>query len=166
MLFLAALPAVLLIAACGDGPDTSGTPTAEPTPADGTPRPTPAGYGPAPVLGGNIEAITPAHAAKVSQKSTVTTNQLNPKGVCAKVNFDGLPTTGQAFRFIVDGQEVTDKAVWIVASTTSPRDGTFCFAPDGGLVLGRHTAAIGVQSSTNVTDDYKQIVAWAFDVTE
>ena len=167
-LFFAALPAVLLFAACGDGPDTSGTPTAEPTPADGTPRPTPAGYGPAPVLGGNVEAVSPAHAAKVTQKSTVTTNQLDPKGICAKVNFDGLPTSGQAFRFIVDGKDVTaaGDTTWIVPDQKSPKDGTLCFAPKGGLVLGRHTAAIGVQSSTNVTDPYKQIVAWAFDVTE
>ena len=169
-LFLAAaLPAAFLFAACGDGPDVPpGSATAAPTSADGTPAPTAQGYGPAPVLGGNVEAVFPQHGTKVAQRTTVTTNQLDPKGVCAKVNFNGLPTSGQAFRFIVDGEDVTaaGETSWIVASKVSPTDGTLCYSPKGGLVPGRHTAAIGVQASTNVTDPYKQIVAWAFDVTQ
>lgn len=168
-LFLAALPAALMLfAACGDGADTSGTPTVAATEEGGTPAATPRGHGPAPVLGGNIEQISPAHAASVPRASTITRDPGSPRGVCATVNFDGVPTNGQAFRFIVDGQDVTaaGETVWILPDAVSPTGGTFCFSPKAGLQLGRHTAAIGVQASANVTDDYKQIVAWAFDVTE
>lgn len=159
---LCALPsALLLFAACGDGPDEPAgeTPTAESSvPADQ--------FGPAPVLGGNIEAVSPAHGERVRQASTVTTNQLDPKGVCVKVNFDGLPFEGQSFRFIFDELEVTagGDTVWIVASQ-SPKDGTLCYAPEGGLTVGVHSAAVGVQDPNNLTGPLLQIVDWKFEVT-
>jgi hypothetical protein len=159
-LALGALPcALLLFAACGDGSPTPETPTAEPT-AD------PADFGPAPVLGGNIEEISPAHAERIPRAQTITRNQLDPKGVCVKVNFTGLPTYGQSFRFIVDETEVTADAIWIISTNESPKDGTICYAPDGGLTVGKHTAAIGVQDPNNLTGPFKQIVDWKFEVTE
>lgn len=158
--FAAFACAPLVFAACGDGPDGPETPapTATANPAD---------FGPAPKLGGNIVSVSPAHAASVPQASTVTKNQLNPKGVCAKVTFEGLPAYGQSFRFIVDEADVTagGDTVWIVATNESPKDGTLCYAPAGGLKVGRHTAAIGVQDPNNLTAPFKQIVAWAFEVT-
>ena len=79
-----------------------------------------------------------------------------------------LPTSGQAFRFIVDEQDVTagGDTVWKVDSTTAPKNGTLCFAPANGLAVGVHTAAVGVQDSTNVQAPFKQVVAWKFEVTQ
>jgi hypothetical protein len=164
---LAVIPgALLLLAACGDGPATAkDTPTPKPSPTSAVPAD---GFGPPPVLGGNIVKISPEHAARVTRASTVTTNPLSPKGVCVGVTFDGLPQYGQAFRFIVDEKDVTagGETSWQVASQTSPKDGTLCYSPKGGLTVGKHTAAIGVQDSTNVQAPFKQVVAWAFEVTE
>lgn len=162
----AALPCALFaFAACGDGNPVPTTPTVRPSATPAVPAD---GFGPAPVLGGNIVKITPEHAARVTRASTITTNNVNPKGVCVNVNFDNLPTYGQAFRFIVDEKDVTagGDTVWIVASTSAPKDGTLCYSPKGGLPIGKHTAAIGVQDSNNVNAPFKQVVAWAFEVTE
>ncbi len=155
---------LLVSAACGDGPDSNTTPTPRPTPTSAASG----GFGPAPVLGGNILKVSPEHGARVSRASTVTTNQLAPKGVCVDVDFTGLPTTGQAFRFIVDEQDVTagGDTVWKVDSTTAPKNGTLCFAPASGLAVGVHSAAVGVQDSTNVQAPFKQVVAWKFEVTQ
>lgn len=158
---LAALPGALLVfAACGDGAGSDETPTAESTT-------NPDDFGPAPILGGNIEEISPAHAERVPFGRTVTTNQLDPKGVCVKVNFDGLPAYGQSFRFIVDEQDVTagGDTVWIVGTNVAPKDGTICWAPKGGIAVGVHSAAIGVQDPNNLRADFKQIVDWKFEVT-
>jgi len=158
---LGALPcALLLLAACGDGPD-------EPAAATATSSVAADAFGPAPLLGGNIDQISPAHGARVAQAQTVTTNRLNPRGVCVKVNFNGLPTYGQSFRFIVDEKEVTagGDTVWIIPTNESPKDGTICYSPDGGLPVGVHSAAIGVQDPSNLTGPFKQIVDWKFEVT-
>jgi hypothetical protein len=161
-IFLTALPAALLLfAACGDGADTPETPTPEPT-VD------PLSFGEPPVLGGNILEISPAHAEQVTRAATITRNELDPKGVCVKVSFTGLPTFGQAFRFIIDETEVTaaGDTVWVIATNESPKDGRICYAPEGGIPVGRHTAAIAVQDPNNTTGPYKQIVDWKFEVTE
>jgi hypothetical protein len=156
--------ALLGSAACGDGPDVAATPqptrTAAPTP-DG-------GFGPAPTLGGNIVKVSPAHAASVSRASTITTNNQQPKGVCVDVTFDNLPQSGQSFRFIVDEKDVTagGDTVWIVPSNTAPKNGTICYSPKNGLTAGKHTAAIGVQDPNQLNAPFRQVVAWAFQVTE
>ena len=163
---LAGLPLLLLAAAaCGDGPDAPReTPTPRATPTSAATG----GFGPAPVLGGNILKVSPGYAARVTRASTITSNPLVPKGVCVDVDFAGLPTTGQAFRFIVDEKDVTagGDTVWKVDSTTSPKDGTLCYAPKEGLTVGVHSAAVGVQDSNNVQAPFKQVVAWKFEVTE
>lgn len=156
----AALPsALLLFAACGDGADNPETSTPEATVNSDA-------FGPPPVLGGNIEQISPAHGQRVQFARTVTTNQLDPKGVCVKVNFDGLPAYGQSFRFIVDEQDVTagGDTSWIVATNQAPKDGTICWSPEGGIPVGVHSAAIGVQDPNNLQADFKQIVDWKFEV--
>lgn len=163
---LSALPcAFLAFAACGDGVNVPTTPTTRPLPTSAVPAD---GFGAAPVLGGNIVKISPEHAARVTRASTITTNNTNPKGVCVNVTFENLPTFGQAFRFIVDEKDVTagGDTVWIVASTQSPKDGRLCYSPKAGLTVGKHTAAVGVQDSNNVQAPLKQVVAWAFEVTE
>lgn len=162
--FAGASLVLLLSAACGDGPNSDATPTARPTPTSAATD----GFGPAPVLGGNILKVSPEHGSRVRRASTVTTNQLVPKGVCVDVDFTGLPTTGQAFRFIVDEQDVTagGDTVWKVDSTTAPKNGTLCYAPKNGLTVGVHSAAVGVQDSANVQAPFKQVVAWKFEVTE
>lgn len=161
--FAAFACAPLLLAACGDGPDDqTPDPAATATTAAGD-------FGPPPVLGGNIVAISPGHAERVTQASTVTTNAVTPKGVCVKVTFDGLPQEGQSFRFIIDETDVTaaGETVWVISASqaATPKGGSLCFAPKGGLKIGRHTAAIGVQDPNNLTAPFKQIVAWAFEVT-
>ncbi len=163
-LALAALPLLLLLAAaCGDGPDSNQTPTPRPTATSAATG----GFGPAPVLGGNIVKVSPAHGTSVTRAQTITTNPTVPKGVCVDVTFDGLPTTGQAFRFIVDEKDVTadGETVWKVDSTQAPKNGTLCFTPKDGLTVGVHSAAVGVQDSTNVQAPFKQVVAWKFEVT-
>lgn len=156
---------LLVSAACGDGNASEATPTVKPSPTSAAPAD---GFGPAPVLGDNILKVSPAHAAQVKRAATITTNQLSPKGVCVEVSFEGLPTTGQAFRFIVDEQDVTagGDTVWKVDSATAPKNGTLCYSPKAGLTVGIHSAAVGVQDSTNVQAPFKQVVAWKFEVTE
>ena len=159
-LLLAAVPAVLFVsAACGDGSGEA---------EDVSPTADPADFGPAPALGGNITKVSPAHAATVSRAATITTNQLDPKGVCVNVNFEGLPNYGQSFRFIVDETDVTagGDTSWIVPTRQNPTDGVLCYAPPGGLAPGRHTAAVGVQDPNSLTAPFKQTVAWAFQVSE
>lgn len=158
---LALAGAALSFAACGDGPDSPATGA---TPgATGTPG-IPADFGPAPVLGGNITKITPEHAAKVPQASTVTKNLGDPKGICAEVTFEGLPQYAQWFRMAVDGTEVTDQLLWIIPTREAPTTGKVCFTPEQGLAVGKHTAALAVQDPNNPLADSKQVVGWAFEV--
>lgn len=162
LLALAGALALLLAPACGDGPDSN------PTPAPTATQAATDSFGPAPTLGGNIVKVTPAHAARVARASTVTTNQLVPKGVCVDVDFTGLTNSGQAFRFIVDEKDVTaaGDTTWVVDSTTQPKNGKLCYSPKSGLSVGIHSAAVGVQDSNNVQAPFKQVVAWKFEVIE
>lgn len=152
------LPAVLLLAAaCGDGPDPVPTPT--PT-ADLTT------FGPPPDLGGNILKVYPPHGATVSQASTRSPDPSRPGGICAEVSFEGTPQYGQWFRMAVDGVEVTDRLTWVVPTQQDPKNGRVCYAPAEGLTPGRHEAALAVQDPLNPAAPTKQVVGWAFMVTE
>jgi hypothetical protein len=159
---LAPLPllAFSVFAACGDGPDAP-PPTATPTAPANTDR-----FGPAPVLGGNIEVVTPEHASSVPRASTAMVGQVAPRGVCAQVNFEGLPQSGQWFRMAVDGEEVTASSdvYWFISSQQA-EGGTICYAPAAGLEPGLHTAAISVQDPTNPAAPTRQIIGWSFEVT-
>ncbi|MBK7329241.1 MAG: hypothetical protein IPI85_09205 [Dehalococcoidia bacterium] len=166
--FLSALPlAVLAFAACGDGPDeaaetpSAGSPTAT-VPADALQ----AKFGPAPEFGENVVKLSPGYAESVKQLATQTKNPQRPNGICAEVSFAGLPETGRWFRMAVDGVEVTAKLVWIVSSNTTPTGGTMCYAPTEGIAVGVHQAAISVQDPNNITARTRELVAWAFEVTE
>lgn len=147
----------LLASACGDGPDPA--PTA-------TPTRDPAAWGPDPVLGGNILVVSPEHATSVPRAATAMVGEVTPRGVCAEVNFEGLPQSGQWFRMAVDGQEVTASSdvYWFISSQDAT-EGTICYAPQAGLEPGRHTAAVSVQNPTNPAADPRQIVGWEFEVT-
>ena len=165
---LSALPlAVLAFAACGDGPDeaaetpSAGSPTAT-IPADALQ----AKFGPAPEFGENVVKLSPGYAESVKQLATQTKNPQRPNGICAEVSFAGLPETGRWFRMAVDGVEVTAKLVWIVSSNTTPTGGTMCYAPTEGITVGVHQAAISVQDPNNITARTRELVAWAFEVTE
>ena len=167
---LSALPCVLLVsAACGDGPDPEPTPTAA---AGASASPTAGGsaqvdkFGPAPTFGENVIKLSPGYAETVKQLATQTRNPQRPNGICAEVSFAGLPETGRWFRMAVDGVEVTEKLVWIVSSNTTPTGGTMCYAPTAGISVGVHQAAISVQDPNNITARTKELVAWAFEVTE
>ncbi len=170
-LLASVVPALLVLAAaCSDDVKTV-FPTSIASP--GTPgvggSPATAGgggeFGESPKLGGNILTVAPAWAARVTQASTRTIDARSPRGVCASVTFDGLPENAQWFRMAVDGQEVTAKLTWLVKSTTDPKDGTVCYAPEQGLTVGKHQAAISVQNPRNLQEPTKQIVGWAFEVT-
>jgi hypothetical protein len=156
----APLLAFALLTACGDGPDDP-LPTATPTSVTNPDR-----FGPAPVLGGNIEVLTPEHATSVPRAATAMVGQISPRGVCAQVNFEGLPQSGQWFRMAVDGEEVTASSdvYWFVSSQQA-EGGTICYAPEAGLEPGVHTAALSVQDPTNPTAPTRQIVGWSFEVT-
>jgi hypothetical protein len=175
---LAAAALLLLAGACSTTSNTTAagagdlaktpqntTPTAAPTKAgaSGSPSPTPE-LGPAPLVAGNITAISPAHAAKVKQVETRSPNPKVPHGVCADVNFTDLPENFQWFRMAVDDAEVTQKLVLIASSIQAPEDGRICYAPVEGLTGGRHTVAISVQSPRDTSAPTRQIVSWAFDV--
>lgn len=175
----------LLFSACGDGPDTAGTPTTAPAAttgaasntktagttavASGTAARTPAAtraandYGPEPALGGNITKIAPAWGQKVSQQSTRSPDAGRPGGICAEVNFDGLPENVLWFRMAVNGVEVTQRLTWVAASQDAT-EGKMCFAPTEGLPTGRIQAAIAVQNPNNPQENTRQVVAWEFDV--
>ncbi len=147
----------LLASACGDGPDAGPTPT---------PTVDPSAWGPEPVLGGNITVVSPAHATSVPRAQTAMVGEFSPRGVCAEVNFEGLPQSGQWFRMAVDGQEVTASSdVYWFLSGQDATEGTICYAPQAGLEPGRHTAAISVQNPTNPAADPRQIVGWEFEVS-
>lgn len=160
LLSFAAVPFVLFFAAaCGDGDNPDPTPAPSPT-RDAS------AFGPTPVLGGNILDITPKHASSVKQAATRSPNPNRPEGVCAKVDFKDLPDTGRWFRMALDETEVTTELTWIVSSNESPTGGIMCFAPEEGIPVGRHTAAVAVQDPNNPQAPTRQIVAWEFDVTE
>jgi hypothetical protein len=178
LLALFALPALLVAAAaCSDNnsvtANTAGKIASQtPQSAQGTAATAAAtgtidqnALGPAPVLGGNITAISPPHGAKVTQAQTRSPNPQNPQGLCAQVSFDGLPENAQWFRVQFDQAEVTEKLVWIVKSTTNPTDGRVCYAPVDGFTPGIHHVFIHVEDPRNANVPTRQIVAWTFEVT-
>ena len=166
---LLAAPAFALIlfatAACGDGPAKTAGGGAVGAPVSATAPAIPADFGPAPKLGGNVKTISPAHAAQVKQASTRSPVAATPKGLCADVNFDGLPENGLWFRVAFDGKEVTTKLSWAVDSKENPTNGRLCYAPAEGFPVGKHSAALSVQDPNNPAAPTRQIVGWAFEVT-
>lgn len=134
------------------------------SPAAPTPTVDPTGFGPPPSLGGNVLAVRPEHAERIPQAETRTPDPTNPRGVCAEVSFVDAPETGRWFHMAVDGELVTPDLTWIVSSQESPEGGIMCYAPEEGLSVGRHDAAISVVDPTDPNARPRQIVAWAFEV--
>ena len=159
---LAALPAALLFAACGDEPISTIDEARTSTPVTGDA----ARFGPAPRLGGNVLTVSPGHAASLRQGATRSPDPKRPQGVCATVSFQGLNGNAQWFRMAIDGKEVTEELVWIVAGTDNPTGGTVCYAPPEGLAIADHAAAVSVQDPQNPAAATRQLVAWKFSVTE
>lgn len=164
-LIIACAPVVLLLAACGDGPDQPATTVAPGGTAAPAGSATIAPFGPAPTLGGNVTDISPGHAERVTQPSTRTVDAYKPSGVCFGASFKNAPEQAQWFRMAVDDQEVTTKLIWFVPTQNAPETGRACYAPPQGLPVGRHTAAVSVQNPRSLTEPPRQMVAWAFDVT-
>ena len=170
----AVLAAVLLLAACGSdsgktlgsGERLSHTPTVPSSVTVTVPAGATASGSaePAPVLGGNVTAISPVHGATVRQITTTSPDPQNPHGVCAKVDFTDLPENFQWFRMVFDGQEVTSQLVLIAKSTEAPKDGSICYAPEKGFSVGHHIAGVAVESPRDPTASPRQIVQWSFDV--
>jgi hypothetical protein len=167
LLFVPGLSLVWLAAACSDTPSS-----ARPTAAGSTataPRATVAtgatpDLGPAPVLGGYVLKVTPAHAAQVAQATTRSPDAGRPNGICFDANFENTPEYGQWFRMAVDGTEVTTKLTWILPTQNAPTKGTACYAPTNGLTVGRHEAAVSVQNPKVPTENPRQTIGWRFDV--
>jgi len=147
----------LILAACGDGSDPAPTATATQGAGD---------FGPAPDLSGHVTGISPEHAQRIAQAQTRTVDPGNPRGVCAEVNFEGLSGAGLWFHMAVDAEIVTDKLIWIIDSQENPTRGRVCYDPEGGLEVGSHTAAVSVRDPNNLNAPPREIVAWAFEVTE
>jgi len=161
----AVICAVIGFAACGDGADDT-DPTTDPASSATVNQ---GDFGPAPKLGGNITALSPAYAQRVKQAATRSPDPSRPNGLCAEVNFEDLAgqDTLRWFRIAYDNAEVTGELTWIVAPDEDDRSGgTVCFAPEEGLTVGKHTAAISVEDPNNPAAPRKQIVSWAFEVIE
>ena len=160
----------LLLAACGDGPGkgasppagvaqptVAGTPGAAATPKVGGP------FGKAPVLGGNITKVSPAHGSTFAQTATRSPDPKRPNGACVEVSFGDLPENIRWFRMAFDGAEVTTKMTWVAASADA-LEGRGCYAPAEGFAPGRHYAAVSVQDPNNPAANPRQVVGWEFDV--
>jgi hypothetical protein len=162
ILFVIIVGAISVLALGGGGDDEDGSP-ADP---DATPTLDAGAFGPAPTLGDWVEAIFPVHASAIPQSATRSPNPQDPNGVCIEANFDGLPQNTLWFRMAVDGVEVTAApgSVWIVPTQVDPEGGRFCWAPEGGLEVGIHDAAVTVQDPNNANAPTRQIVAWKFEV--
>lgn len=157
LLFLA----LTALSACGDGAD-DGTPGPSPARSSGTPA-IPADFGPAPTLGKNIESITPAHGARVQQASTRTLDPIQPRGLCATVNFEPPVENLQWFRMVIDDREVTPELTIRADAGTPPKGATLCWPPPQGLSVGKHTAALSVGPFGGTPI---QVIGWAFEVVE
>lgn len=168
--------AALLLAACGDGADptpaeNTATSQANPSTAASTATVLPTrttGFGQPPVLGGNVTKVSPEHGTTVTQQSTRSPIAERPGGVCAEVNFEGLPENFQWFRMAItqEGQsplEVTQELT-LVAAGQDAEEGKLCWAPEAGLPVGRYQAAIAVQNPNNPNESTRQLVGWEFDV--
>lgn len=186
-LFLPGLgAALLLLNACGDGPDDGNVdPTATATgdtaastatvgatstpggvPTSTIPTRAAGDYGPEPILEGYILEVTPPWATSVTQAATRSPNPSNPRGLCAQVSYEGLPENNQWFRMAVNGVEVTQELTLITDSLENPTGGRLCYAPEEGLPIGRVQAAVVVQNPNNPNENTRQVVQWEFDVTE
>lgn len=165
---VAVLCAALSFAACGDGPDDDADPTTDPA-SSATAGGDEAEFGPPPTLGGNITALSPAYGERVKQAATRSPNPARPNGLCAEVNFDNLSgqDTLRWFRIAYDTAEVTGDLTWVVAPDENQRSGgTVCYAPEEGLSVGKHQAAISVEDPNNPAAPRKQIISWGFEVIE
>jgi hypothetical protein len=170
-----ALPLSLsaLLVACGDGPDVVATPT--PTiPASsatsGASATAPQTINPPTVPEGNIDAISPAHGARITQLESRTPADTRG-GVCVQVNFDEAPEQFQWFRMVFDEEEVTVSPDTLLllpsnAQQVQPEGGTMCYAPEAGFAPGIHTVTVAVQNPRNPGEPTRQIVQWQFEVTE
>jgi hypothetical protein len=159
-----AVVVVLSIAGGEDAPPLGPDPTPTSVPFAGPTLPlfaTPA----APAR--HVVKYTPENGAKISQASTRTADARFPNGICADVDFEGLPENAQWFRIGVDNVEVTTTRdiSWIVKSTTEPKDGRICYAPREGLSIGKHSAIIVVRNPLSQTEPPRQVVEWTFEVT-
>jgi hypothetical protein len=158
--------------ACGSNKDTTAlsganlakTPENRLTTPTATPLPLSSTNEPAPVLGGNITAISPQHGAKVKQAATTSPDPNKPRGVCAAVNFKDLPENFQWFRMVFDGQEVTQQLSLVATTDVDPQNGEICYAPAKGFSIGHHIAGVAVQSPRDPNAETRQIVQWSFDV--
>jgi hypothetical protein len=164
--------------ACGDGadPGPTATPTAtgtaqvvqtaEPGRATITATSNQTGFGPAPTLGGHVNALSPEHGQRIPQAQTRTIDPGNPRGICAEVDFEGLPENVLWFRFALDGREYTTQLVWVVPTDVNPEEGKMCYAPEEGIPVGMHDAAIVVQDPSDTAAATREVVSWRFEVTE
>ncbi|MCE7928164.1 MAG: hypothetical protein DYG91_06635 [Chloroflexi bacterium CFX7] len=158
----------VLFGACGDGPgDPPANPTAAgqtpaaTTPAQGTPSATP-GLGPTPQLGTYILSVAPAHGEAVKQSYFRASDPLS--GICFEASFEKTPEYAQWFRMAVDGREVTTELTWLVPTKEAPTKGKACYSPAAPLAVGRHEAAVSVQSPKNLAQPPLQTIGWRFDV--
>jgi hypothetical protein len=145
----------------GDDDDDGGqVATGTPTPTQATGDP----FGKAPAMTEHITQVIPAHGLKVQQRNTRPTAS-GPSGVCAVVNYKDLAENNQWFRMAFDDKEVTQELTLIIKGTqASPEGATMCYAPDGGVPVGIHSAAIIMQDPRDTSGTARELVAWKFEV--
>jgi hypothetical protein len=180
-LIVAAFAAVPALAACSSdesigGPTKAATTvngsaqaTTAPAKTQAAPTPTPniGTYpGPDPKLGGNITAISPTNGQAITQLDSQSPNATKPRGICFVADFTDLPENEGPLwmRMALDGNEVTEQLTWLVATKDNPTGGRACYAPEKGLPVGKHSAAVSVQNPSNPNEPPKQLVAWKFEI--
>ena len=166
VLVLIIVGAVSILALGGGDDDSGDNGSNTPAASDGTPTLMADDFGPPPKLGDWIEAVFPVHASAIPQSRTRTPDPGNPNGVCIEASFHDLQKNTLWFRMAVDGVEVTAAkgSVWIVPTQVDPEGGRFCWAPEEGLEVGIHEAAVSVQNPDNANEPTRQIVGWKFEV--
>ncbi len=148
--------------ACGDGAATPPTPTTT-TGAAGSP--TANGFSPEPRLtSGKLVAFFPLHASAVTKAELTAVNPMGVKGVCFAASFEGLAEEARSFTMRVDNREATLDFAWTYAAAGNPRPPRACYELSEGLAVGRHTVAVAIRTSSDLTRPPIETVTWQFEV--
>ena len=121
-------------------------------------------FGAAPKMTAHITQVIPSHGTKIQQRTTLPSGR-GASGICAVVNYKDLPENNQWFRMAVDDAEVTQKLTLVLEGTEAdPKGATMCYAPEGGVPVGVHSAAIIMQDPRDTSGAPKELVAWKFEI--
>lgn len=149
---LFALLTVVAVSACGgDNDESVPSPTPEVVPGGVFPR--------------HLTAVSPAH------ESTVTNAEIDPQSpdttnhICASFDFRAGETMGDdptsRVGMVINEENITDSAAWVVTDDLPTSSGTLCYAPPGGLE-GLQTVVLRWSDAT----DRQFVYSWQFTVAD